>query len=130
MSASRAGVRVETTRYAILVAAATATVAVLGAIATGRISFAVATVVSAALAFGTIAAASRKGRDALAAGEPVRAGAVAGILLSARLVGLAGLMVAATAAPVVLDIWGVVAGVVVADAALLASGGFKALTVA
>lgn len=117
-------------RSALWVAVITGIVAVLGAAATGRMAFALGVAISAAMAFGTLTVAASKGRDALAAGEPVKAGALAGLLLAVRFIGLATLMVLATVVPSLLDMWGVVAGMVAADATLMASEGLMTLTVA
>jgi hypothetical protein len=127
---SSASARVERTRRAILVASVAVAVAVLGTLATGRLSFAVGVAASAALGFGTMSTAVRRGQVALVAGEPAKAGATAGALLAARFLGVAGLMVAAVLAPNLIDMWGVVAGAIVADVTLIVSEGLKALIVA
>ena len=115
---------------AILVVSAVGAIAALSFLATGRLAFGVGAAVSAALAFGTISLAERSGRAALAAGQPVRAGVLAGALMGMRLLGVALLMVVAFVAPALVDMWGVVAGMVAADAVLLLSEGRRALTVA
>jgi hypothetical protein len=121
---------VEQARRAVFILSVAVAVAATGVLATGRLAFGLGAIVSAGLAFGTVAAASRSGTEALKAGEPARAGAVAGALLGLRLVGVALLMMAAVLAPAVLDMWGVVAGMVAADAALLLIEGVDALTIA
>jgi hypothetical protein len=130
MSRGDSGAEVDRSRRAVLMVTASAAVALLGVLATGRLVFGIGVVVSAALASGTMLAASRSGKAALLAGEPARAGMVAGALLALRLVGVTLLMVVAVLAPSVLDMWGVVAGMVAADAALLFSEGVDALTIA
>jgi hypothetical protein len=115
---------------AILVVSAVGAIAALSFLATGRLAFGVGAAVSAALAFGTISLAERSGRAALAAGQPVRAGVLAGALMGLRFLGVALLMVVAFVAPRLVDMWGVVAGMVAADAVLLLSEGRRALTVA
>jgi hypothetical protein len=130
MSRGDSGAEVDRSRRAVLMVTASAAVALLGVLATGRLVFGIGVVVSAALASGTMLAASRSGKAALLAGEPARAGMVAGALLALRLVGVTLLMVVAVLAPAVLDMWGVVAGMVAADAALLLSEGVDALTIA
>jgi hypothetical protein len=113
-----------------LVVSVVGAIAALSILVTGRLAFGVGAAASAALAFGTIAAAARSGRAALEAGQPARAGTVAGALLGLRFLGVALLMVVAFAAPVLVDMWGVVAGMVAADAVLLVSEGRRSLTLA
>jgi hypothetical protein len=115
---------------AILVVSAVGAIAALSVLATGRLAFGVGAAASAALAFGTIAAAARSGRTALEAGQPARAGTLAGVLMGLRFLGVALLMAVAFAAPALVDMWGVVAGMVAADAILLVSEGRRALTLA
>jgi hypothetical protein len=112
-----------TTATATLVAV----VAVLGALATGRVAFATGVIVSAALAFWSIATALRSGRDALASGDAPKAGAIAGSLLAVRFVGTALLMVTASVAPALLDLWGVVAGIVTVDVTMMLGEGLEAI---
>jgi hypothetical protein len=130
MSRGDADAGVGRARHALFVVPVSATVAVFGVLATGRLAFGIGVLVSAGLAFTTMVVASHSGTASLRAGDPARAGMVAGVLLALRLVGITLLMVAAVLAPSILDMWGVVAGMVAADAALLLTEGADALTIA
>jgi hypothetical protein len=130
MSRGDTDAEVDRSRRAFFMVSAAATVAALGVLATGRLAFGMGVLVSAGLAFTTMVVASHSGAAALRAGDPARAGMVAGALLALRLVGITLLMVAAVLAPSVLDMWGVVTGMVAADAALLLTEGVDALTIA
>jgi hypothetical protein len=111
----------------VVTASLVAVVSVLGALATGRLSFIWSAAVSASLALYTLATALRSGRAAVAAGDASRAGAIAGGMLALRLVGTASLMVTASFVPALLDLWGVLAGMVAVDVMVIAGEGLEAI---
>lgn len=119
MSSERMDSRSGGARGAVLVGIAAVLVGSAGSLATGRTSFVVSALAAAAVGYGTLAYASARGRDAIRSGRASQAGVLAGVLLAVRLLGVAALMVIATVAPAALDLWGVLAGLVAADATML-----------